>query len=73
MNLSLALKFLNDPSYGDTVEQRKANLLSFLEQNFPSEFIRMSQSDVQTLKISQTETGNGSLGDVNTIFSSIDE
>ena len=43
INLSVALKFLNDPSYGQTIEQRKANLNSYIEVNYPEELKRIQQ------------------------------
>ena len=51
INLSMALKFLNDPSYGQTIEQRKATLRSYLDQNYPDE---MRSLDLQNHDISST-------------------
>ena len=71
INLSVALKVLNDPGYGLTIEQRKKSLLTHIEENFPEEFLRASQNfDEKKHKSSQDET---LVGESNTIFSSIDD
>jgi len=35
INLSMAVKLLNDPNFGETADERKTKLRSYINQNYP--------------------------------------
>lgn len=40
----MAVKLLNDPNFGETADERKIKLRSYIVQNYPQKFLDIPQS-----------------------------
>lgn len=42
INMSVALKLLNDPRFGNSIEQRRIKIEDLIEQGYANDLVRMS-------------------------------